>query len=270
MADDHDGADHLIVFTEAVNKVKPSGVTYVDGYDLTKVLTAAGCRDQSVLNWHYDPQSSYVEVREVNIVRDGERIPVDVAAVHDLPAPQAAIYWSDRVKTLQLPRLEVGDGIEVKTFRKGFTYALLAAGEGGAGGAGEAPDDDRYIPPMPGEYFDIVLFPGGRAHPREALRAACCPRTSACTPRSTTAPSTRSVTYDDDTTDYAWWGLDMPAQVHEPRQPDASDIVPKVVMATAAELGGQEPLVLRREPRPVRGHARHPGQGGRDPEGRRA
>jgi len=87
-ADDHEGADHLIVFTEAVNNVKPSGVTYVDGYDLTKVLTGEGCRDQSVLTWHYDPQSSHVEVREVNIVREGELIPVDVSAVNDLPAPR--------------------------------------------------------------------------------------------------------------------------------------------------------------------------------------
>jgi hypothetical protein len=157
---DHEGVDHLVVFTEAVNNVKPSGVTYVDGYELTKVLTPEGCRDRSVLTWHYDPQSSYVEVREVNIVREGELIPVDVSVVNDLPAPQAAIYWNDRIKTLQLPRLRVNDGIEVKTFRKGFTYALLAQGGAGASGSSEAPDDDRYIPPMPGEYFDIVLFSG--------------------------------------------------------------------------------------------------------------
>ena len=44
-ADDHAGADQVVVFEHAVNKVKPTGVTYVDGYRLTKVLTAAGCRD---------------------------------------------------------------------------------------------------------------------------------------------------------------------------------------------------------------------------------
>ena len=160
------------MFTEAVNKVKPTGVTYVDGYDLTKVLTAAGCRDQSVLSWHYDPQSSYVEVREVNIVRDGERIPVDVTAVHDLPAPQAAIYWNDRIKTLQLPRLRGGRRHRGQDLPQGIHLRPAGCGEGGAGGAGEAPDDERYIPPMPGEYFDIVLFSGRRAHPGEALRAA--------------------------------------------------------------------------------------------------
>jgi len=229
---DHEGVDHLVVFTEAVNNVKPSGVTYVDGYELTKVLTPEGCRDRSVLTWHYDPQSSHVEVREVNIVREGELIPVDVSVVNDLPAPQAAIYWNDRIKTLQLPRLRVNDGIEVKTFRKGFTYALLAQGGSGASGSSEAPDDDRYIPPMPGEYFDIVLFSGDAPilEKRYVLRLPADKRLHA---EVYNGALYSSVTYDDETTEYAWWGLDLPGQVHEPRQPAASDLSPKVVMATA-------------------------------------
>jgi len=230
-ADDHAGADHLIVFTEAINKVKPSGVTYVDGYDLTKILTADGCRDRGVLTWHYDPQSSHVEVREVNLLRDGERIPVDLTGLTDLPAPQAAIYWRDRIKTLQLPRLVVGDGIEVITYRKGFTYALLGEGGGSAGGA-DAPGDDRYIPPMPGEYFDIVLFSDNApiVEKRYVLQLPADKRLHA---EVYNGALYSSVTYTDEITEFAWWGLDLPAQVHEPRQPDASDFVPKVVMATA-------------------------------------
>jgi hypothetical protein len=229
--DEHPGADHVIVLTEAVNRMKPSGVTYVDGYDLVKVLTAAGCRDQSVLNWRFDPQSSYVEVREVNILREGERLSVDVSQVHDLPAPQAAIYWRDRIKTLQLPRLQPGDGIEVKTFRKGFTYALLAAGQGGATGS-DAPDDERYIPPMPGEYFDIVRFAENAPiiEKRYVLRL---PADKGLHAEVYNGALYSSVTYDDHTVEYAWWGLDLPAIVHEPSQPDGSDFVPKVVMATA-------------------------------------
>ena len=232
VAADHEGADHLVVFTEAVNNVKPSGVTYVDGYELTKVLTPEGCRDQSVLTWHYDPQSSHVEVLEVNIVRDGELIPVDVTAIHDLPAPQTAIYWNDRIKTLQLPRLRVDDGIEVTTFRKGFTYALLTQGGGAAAGAAEAPEDERYIPPMPGEYFDLVLFSGGAPilEKHYVLRLPADKRLHA---EVYNGALYSSVTYDDEITEYAWWGLDLPAQAHEPRQPSGSDIFPKVVMATA-------------------------------------
>ncbi|MCK4915641.1 MAG: hypothetical protein KAS89_05685, partial [Candidatus Eisenbacteria sp.] len=59
-ADDHDGADHVIVYNRTVNRVKSSGVTYTDDYLLYKVLTPAGCRNQSVQRWRYEPWSSFV------------------------------------------------------------------------------------------------------------------------------------------------------------------------------------------------------------------
>jgi hypothetical protein len=122
--------------------------------------------------------------------------------------------------------------VEVITFRKGFTYALLAAGAA-AGGSGQAPDDDRYIPPMPGEYFDIVLFAGAAPilEKRYVLQLPADKRLHA---EVYNGALYSSVTYDAESTEYAWWGLDLPARVHEPRQPDASDIEAKVVMATAA------------------------------------
>lgn len=236
-AKDHDGANLLVVYEHAVNRVKPSGVTYVDGYRLTKVLTTEGCRDNSVLNWHYDPQSQYLEIRQVSVLRGDERIAVDVANVHDLPAPQSAIYWSDRVKTLQLPRLQPGDGIEVVTFSKGFTYALLDGGGDGAGGgagapAADAPGDEKYIPPMPGEYFDIVLFAGDDPIVEKRYELVL-PADKRLHAENYNGAVYSSVTYDAATTTYAWWCRDIAARKHEPSQPDASDIVAKVVMATA-------------------------------------
>jgi hypothetical protein len=236
-AEDFDGADLAVVFEHAVNRVKSSGVTYVDGYRLTKVLTREGCRDNSVLYWHYDPQSQALEIREVNVLRGDAKLPVDVAQVHDLPAPQSAIYWSDRIKTLQLPRLEVGDGIEVVTFSKGFTYALLADGAAGTAGAGaaalaDAPGDEKYIPPMPGEYFDIVLF-AGDAPIVEKRYELVLPKDKRLHVETYNGAVYSSLSYDPETTTYAWWCLDTPARAHEPSQPDASDIVAKVVMATA-------------------------------------
>ncbi len=236
-AKDFDGADLAVVFEHAVNKVKPSGVTYVDGYRLTKVLTREGCRDNSVLYWHYDPQSQALEIREVNVLRDSVRLAVDVSMVHDLPAPQAAIYWRDRIKTLQLPRLEVGDGIEVITFSKGFTYALLGDGAAGAAaGSGSAladiPGDEKFIPPMPGEYFDIVLFAGDDPIVEKRYELVL-PKDKRLHVETYNGAVYSSLTYDADTTTYAWWCLDTPARKHEPSQPDASDFVAKVVMATA-------------------------------------
>ena len=238
-ADEHEGADHLVVFDYAMNHMKPSGVTYVDSYIIYKVLTAAGCRDRSVLRWNFDPQSSYVEVREVNIIRDGKKIPVDVSKVHDLPAPQRAIYWNDRIKTLQLPRLEINDGIEITVFRKGFTYALLegSSSSRSPSGAGQetsaqAPDDDRYIPPMPGEYFDIVLF-AGSAPIIEKKYVLSLPAEKRLHSEIYNGPLYSGTTYSGDRTEYSWWGLDLPPAKREARQPAQSDFTAKVVMATA-------------------------------------
>ena len=254
VATDHDNAEYVIVYDESVNRVKPSGVTYVDSYILHKVLTAAGVRNRSVLRWNYDPQSSYVELREVNIIRDGKRIPVDVSKVHDLPAPQSWIYWKDRIKTLQLPRLQVNDGIEMKVFRKGFTYALLGAGPDVSGAAGAdmtagapgpgaasradttvgAPGDERYIPPMPGEYFDIVIFPES-APVIEKRYVLNLPAGKRLHSEVYNGPLYSSTSYTEERTEYAWWGLDLPPRPHEPRQPDRSDFVAKVVMATVED-----------------------------------
>ncbi len=242
-AKDHTGAGHIIVYDYAKNHVKPTGVTYVDSYIIYKVLTAAGTRDMSVLRWNYDPQSSYVEVREVNIIRDGKKIPVDVSAVHDLPAPQSWIYWKDRIKTLQLPRLEANDGIEVTVFRKGFTYALLGDGAASNGGAVEGgrqetgsavsdePDDERYIPPMPGEYFDIVYFTDS-APIIEKRYVLSLPADKRLHSEVYNGPLYSGTTYTEDRTEYSWWGLDLPPRKREPRQPDQSDYVTKVVIAT--------------------------------------
>ncbi|NCQ33659.1 DUF3857 domain-containing transglutaminase family protein [bacterium] len=238
-ADDRDGADMVVVLDKAVNKVKPSGVTDVSHYRLLKVLTEAGCRDQSVLNWHYDPQSSHVEVRKVTIIRDGEYLPVDVGPLHDLPAPQSAIYWNDRVKTLQLPRLRVGDGIEIITTRKGFTYALLDAKQGGTKSCGGGQpayqdteeEDARYIPPMPGEYFDIVIFPENDPVLEKRYELQLPPNKKLQS-QIYNGALFASTSFDDDRNTYTWWALDLPARTHEPHQPDAGDFAAKVVMTT--------------------------------------
>ncbi len=241
-AADYPDADLVVVLDKAVNKVKPSGVTYVNHYRLTKVLTEDGCRDHSVLSWHYDPQSSKVDVTRVNIIRDGEYIPVDRGGIHDLPAPQSWIYWNDRVKTLQLPRLQVGDGIEVITTRKGFTYALLDDKQGGpaahSGGGQEAyqdneEEDARYIPPMPGEYFDIVLFQEELPIVEKRYELQLPPNKKLQS-QIYNGALYASTGYDQQHNTYTWWGLDLAAQTHEPHQPDASDLVPKVVMTTVA------------------------------------
>ncbi|NIS17391.1 MAG: DUF3857 domain-containing protein, partial [Aliifodinibius sp.] len=116
-AEKYENAPYVIVMDSSVNRVNEMGISYIDNYMLYKALTDEGCKQLAVISRGYEPLSSIIEFREVNIIRDTQKIPVSVDLVKDLPAPQAGIYWGDRIRVIQLPRLEINDGIEIVTFR---------------------------------------------------------------------------------------------------------------------------------------------------------
>ncbi len=222
-AEDFDDAAYVIVCDSITNSVNDRGISYIDGYILYKVLTEQGCRDLSVITWGYEPLSSYVEILAVNVIRDTTAIPVPVENVLDLPAPQSAIYWGDRIKILQLPHLQVGDGIEVQMYRKGYSYALLDSEI--------EPDDERYIPPMPGQYFDVVHFQANVPIVRK-IYLLQLPANKRLHSQIYNGPMYSSTSYLADTTTYAWWIEGAPAW-HRPRYGlGTSDAITKVVLAT--------------------------------------
>ena len=147
-ADTYPNQDQLVVFDSTTVDMQETGLTYVVNHTLTKVLTNHGAIDLDVVKYGYDPLSAYVEIRKAVIYKhDGEVIELDVQKTMDYAAPARAIYWGAREKMLEIGRLEPGDAVEMTMFRKGFTYALLASD-----------DDDKYIPPMKGQFYDIVEF----------------------------------------------------------------------------------------------------------------
>jgi hypothetical protein len=143
-AADYPGANLVVVFD------LETGLTYVNIHRLYKVFTPAGALQLSVIKFDYDPLSAYVDIEKVVVHRQGDGGTSQVTSrVLDYPAPARAIYWGAREKMIEVGRLEPGDAVEVWLFRKGFTYALLNDEQG---------DDDRYIPPMRGHFYDIVTF----------------------------------------------------------------------------------------------------------------
>jgi len=147
-AKDYPGAGKLILFDSTYSDVQETGLTYVYTHRLYKILNAKGALDLSTITYGYDPLSAYVEFRKVIIHKaDGKTFELDISKVMDYPAPARAIYWGAREKMIEVGRLETGDAVEVFLFRKGFTYALLAGD-----------DDDMYIPPMRGHFYDIIEF----------------------------------------------------------------------------------------------------------------
>jgi len=135
----------LVVFDSTISDVQESGLTYVRNHILYKILIATGAKNLNALTFGYDPQSAYVEIQKAAIYRrDGKIINLDLGGVMDYPAPARAIYWGAREIMIETGRLEPGDAVEVVMFKKGFTYAL------------RQDDDDKYIPPMRGHFYDIV------------------------------------------------------------------------------------------------------------------
>jgi hypothetical protein len=85
---------------------------------------------------------------------------------------------------------------------------------------------------MPGEYFDIVIF-SESAPIVEKRYVLSLPAGKRLHSEIYNGPLYASTSYTEERTEYAWWGLDLPPGPSEPRQPDQSDYVTKVVMATA-------------------------------------
>lgn len=223
-AEKYEDAAYIVVMDSLINKVNKLGISYIESYMLYKTLTDEGCQELAVLTRGYEPLSNKVEFKEINIIRGDKRIPVPLNGVLDCPAPQSGIYWGDRVLMVQLPRLQVNDGVEVRTYKKGYSYALLDS-------AGISPEDKKYIPPMQGEYFDIVLF-GGTVPIVEKKYVIKLPADKRLHSQIYNGPMYSATTYDKDTTTYSWWIKNVPAIKQERYMPDNPDIYTKVVMAT--------------------------------------
>ena len=223
-AAEFDSAAYVIVIDSSVNTINIKGIAYAENHTLLKILTEEGCKNKSVLTWGYEPLSSFIEIHEVSVIRGDQAISVAIENIIDLPAPQSGIYWSDRVKLLQLPRLQVGDGIEIKSFRKGYSYALLD-------NESTEPDDDKYIPPMPGQYFDIVLFEA-TVPIIEKKYVLKLPADKRIHSQIYNGPMFSGTSYTGDTTIYSWWIKNVPAWEPQRYRPDEPDILTKVVIAT--------------------------------------
>ncbi len=146
-AEDYPGSNFITVFDSTHVDVQETGLGYFYTHQLFKILNKKGALDKRVIEYGYDPLSAHVEIRMVKIYRhDGTVEEVDLSVTKDYPAPARMIYWGAREKMIEVGRLEPGDAIEVKLFKKGFTYALLMQEE----------DEERFIPPMRGHFYDIV------------------------------------------------------------------------------------------------------------------
>lgn len=128
--------------------MEESGLSHIYKHQRIRMEDRTGCRDNGVVRADYDPQSAMVEIRDVVVHRKNGKTEKINAEVYDYIAPARSIYWKSSQKMVEVGHLEPGDELEFTTYKKGFTYALLI----------DEADDDKFIPPMRGHYYDIVPF----------------------------------------------------------------------------------------------------------------
>ncbi len=144
------GYDCITLLDSTAVSVQPTGSGSFAVYRKFKVQTPAGGVANHVIKYDYDPLTAFAEFKQATIYRaNGDVVNVDVTQACDYAAPARAIYWGARQIMLELGRLEPGDVVEYEISKKGFTYALLTGAED---------DESRFIPPMRGQFYDIVPF----------------------------------------------------------------------------------------------------------------
>ena len=146
---DLSGFDCVTLLDSTAVNVQETGSGSFSVHKKFKVQTEAGAVKNHIIKYDYDPLTAFAEFRYATIYRaSGDVLNIDVTQAKDYTAPARAIYWGARQIMLDLGRLMPGDVVEYEIAKKGFTYALLASED----------DESRFIPPMRGQFYDIVPF----------------------------------------------------------------------------------------------------------------
>ena len=186
-------ADQVILLDSTSVNVASTGSGTFSIYKSILVNNNDGALANRKIIYDYDPLTAFAEFEYATIHKsNGEDISLDVAKTCDYAAPARMIYWGARQIMLEVGKLDKGDILEYKINKKGFTYALLSDNEAEAYNPGAftatagcsaveansstancsatcssaadcsaAPaseEEDRFIPPMRGQFYDIVPF----------------------------------------------------------------------------------------------------------------
>lgn len=244
----NDGADVVTVLKRTHVKVEDSGLSHINEHQILKCLTEKGAADLARLRFDFDPASNFVEIKELRIIRKNGQVEELSSLGVDLPQPQHGIFWGAQMKLVQLPRLQVGDAVEVKTYMKGFLIAYLEDNPWGAttqqdpwgGVAVDVPaqkqdSEERYIPPMRGHFYDIVYFESNTPVKQRHYTVEL-PISKDLEYEVHNGEVASYVSVEGDQRVYRFWKEDLKAFASEGySSADFADVSPKVVMATVPD-----------------------------------
>lgn len=216
---------------EAVALLDSTGVVVADNgsgsftiRQVVQVKNKAGALKYRVIKYDYDPLTAFAEFSRATVYKaDGSQRTIDVAQACDYAAPARAIYWGARQIMLEIGALDAGDIIDYEISKKGFTYALLAAD-----------DEERFVPPMRGQFYDIVPF--WVAVPTVSkIYTVDMPRTKEVQYEFYQGECRSSIRLSGDRKVLSFSVSDVHPFVKEPNMVDLFDVAPKLMMSSTPE-----------------------------------
>lgn len=216
---------------EAVALLDSIGVVVADNgsgsftiRQVVQVKNKAGALKYRVIKYDYDPLTAFAEFSRATVYKaDGSQRSIDVTKACDYAAPARAIYWGARQIMLEIGALDAGDIIDYEISKKGFTYALLAAD-----------DEERFVPPMRGQFYDIVPF-WVNVPTVSKIYTVDMPRTKEVQYEFYQGECRSSVRLSGDRKVLSFSVADARPFVKEPNMVDLFDVAPKLMMSSTPE-----------------------------------
>jgi transglutaminase-like putative cysteine protease len=216
------GAQTVTLLDSVRVNVSPNGSGSFVINKVVKVMDEKGAVANRVLKYDYDPLTAHAEFSRVTIRKaNGEELQLDPAIQQDYAAPARSIYWGARQIMIELGRLEPGDVVDYQINKQGFTYALLAADA----------DDERFVPPMVGEFYDIVPFWVSEPTAKKVYQVSV-PRDKELQYRFYQGACASSVELDGDRKIYTFSVVDAQPAATEPNMVNLFDAAPKLFLSS--------------------------------------
>lgn len=220
------GHDCVTLLDSTAVRVEPTGSGSFTVCKIMKVMNTRGAVANRILKYDYDPLTAHAAFHRVTIYKaNGDVHNLDITQQQDYAAPARAIYWGARQIMMEVGRLDPGDIIDYQINKKGFTYALLTDG------AAAGDDDSRFIPPMRGQFYDIVPFWASEPTVRKVYKVNI-PMEKEMQFQFYQGECTSSMRYEDGQKAYTFVSTDIMPTKREPNMVDLFDAAPKLMMSS--------------------------------------
>lgn len=217
------GYDCVNLLDSTAVHVQPTGSGSFAVCKVIKIMTPQGAVNNRIIKYDYDPLTAHAEFHRVTVYKaNGDVINLDVTQACDYVAPARAIYWGARQIMIEVGQLAPGDIIDYQINKKGFTYALLANG---------GDDESRFIPPMRGQFYDIVPFWATDPTVRKVYKVSI-PMEKDMQFQFYQGDCTSSMRYEDGKKAYTFISSDIMPTKREPNMVDLFDAAPKLMMSS--------------------------------------